>query len=448
MSAAGESSSSVATHENADENVDGLILKIYTKIAHDGILTTVDHIKVADSLILLQSSLQKLTPASKSSQVRLICVISSILRRIVRMDEEVANLLYSTFESPETSATISRIRRDIDDLEHTSTLVFIVSVLIDVAALGADGLHTDSNMAFDAIKHQTEISLWENLSHVSSSKRKLELPDNLQLNERNRIMIEEVADRPYHDTEQSSSWSTNLSTPGNLSKSALRAAGTILSNQGGAFEEIERLGKIFASSANEQLMATLLFSPNDFQSLAREINADEKSDFLDSILSAGESESGQSVLRDLIISFLLPTEVVGKRRTLLLSRESAALCSKKTPWISSLAYEAAMQGCEYVYKKSNSDLKKTAALLAGLSVLTTKGTDDAIRKATAFSGLVQLPFLRTAAPQNNKKRIILIASTRKWAVYSLSKSGKPIIEMSQAGLAGLESAILSLRDVL
>ena len=91
-------------------------------------------------------------------------------------------------------------------------------------------------------------------------------------------------------------------------------------------------------------------------------------------------------------------------------------------------------------------MKRVCALLAGIAMLTTTGTDDTIRKATAFNGLVQLPFLETVPPaKRTQARLALVPTTRSWALYSLSASGKPIVEISQRGFDGLVMAVVCFR---
>ena len=175
-------------------------------------------------------------------------------------------------------------------------------------------------------------------------------------------------------------------------------------------------------------------------------NADEQ--ILASIVAAGESESGQACLRDLMVSFLAPKHVVGTRRTLLLSREVSENVAVEFPCIASMAHETAMQGAEAIWSSSQSELKKACALLAGLAMLITTGTgDDKIRRAVAFGGLVQLPFLECPLPQYTPsarphKLIALVPSTRSWVVYQTSSSGKPVVWLSKRGLDGLCHALL------
>ena len=229
----------------------------------------------------------------------------------------------------------------------------------------------------------------------------------------------------------------------------VRASGPLLAEGGvHAMEELKSLARIFAESTAAQMSVQMLKSERDFVTLNSR-NAGARCHGASNpllIVSAAESESGQSVLRDLFLSFLLPKKVVGKRRTLLMSRETATQATKEYPWVAALAHEVAMSGAEHLWEHSKSELRRMCALLTGIAVLTTTGTDDTIRKATAFNGLVQLPFLETPPPPRKRPRLALIPTTRSWCLYTLSSAGKPVVEVSQRGLEGLVTAVLLFKD--
>jgi hypothetical protein len=151
----------------------------------------------------------------------------------------------------------------------------------------------------------------------------------------------------------------------------------------------------------------------------------------------------------MVLSFLAPQRVIGQRRTLLLPRDTADAINRDHPWLASIAHGTAMFGAEHVFRHSRSELKKMCALLSGIALLTTKGTDDAPRKATAFGGLVQLPFLDTPPPERRtQQRIALVPTTRSFVLYALEANGQPVVDVSRAGLEGLVLCALALRERL
>jgi hypothetical protein len=429
---------------------DSFVKTVYKHLAHDGEISSSEHITAVDALCKLQGVASRATEVNRQTQIKLICVITSLARRFVRLEDQVARMLYYD-DDPDAAianaAKIEHVRGEIIDFERTATLVFIVIVMLDVVALG--GSPVDSEVPYASLDEAMDRSLWEEL--CKHSKRKIEPPEDLQLNEKMRLLMEDLSDRPFLVSEESHSWSTVLMQPGLLANAAVRASGSLLRSPGiETMDELRSLSKTFAEATSAQMSAQLLKSERDFMTLSsrrvQSLGSTEREQALNSIVSSAESESGQSVLRDIFLSFLLPKKVVGKRRTLLMSRETAAKASKEYPWASALAHEAAMAGAEHLWEHSKSELRRVCALLTGIAMLTTNGTDDTVRKATAFGGLVQLPFLETQPPKRTRPRLALVPTTRSWCLYTLSSNGKPVVEVSQRGIEGLVTAVLLFRD--
>ena len=135
---------------------------------------------------------------------------------------------------------------------------------------------------------------------------------------------------------------------------------------------------------------------------------------------------------------------MGVRRTLALSRETSERTTSEFPLIADAAHRAAMQGANYLWENSNSQLLRMCALLSGVAILTTRSHKDVVRKATAFDGRVELPFLETTPPPPSQKRMALVSTTRSFSVYTLSR-GQPVVELSCAGLQGLILAVLAMK---
>lgn len=442
------SEASIASYVQGSE--DQLVKKVYLKLAHENEIGSSEHIAAVDALCALQTVLARKAEPNRQSQIRLICVVSSLARRLVRIEDQIARLLHYAADAEaaiENAPKINHLRVESVDFERTTTLVFVIIVMLDIHALG--GTPVDSEAPLSSLDEAIDRSLWSELCR--HSKRRIEPPEDLQYNEKQRLITEELSDRPFVLNEDSSSWSAVLLQPGVLANAAVRSAGSLIAEGGvHAMEELKSLAKIFAESTAAQMSVEMLKSDRDFLTLAsrrvQELPATEREQSLFSIVSAAESESGQSVLRDLFLSFLLPKKVVGKRRTLLMSRETATQATKEYPWVAALAHEVAMGGSEHLWEHSKSELRRMCALLTGIAVLTTKGTDDTIRKATAFNGLVQLPFLETPPPPRTRPRLALVTSTRTWCLYTLSSSGKPAVEVSQRGLEGLVTAVLLFKN--
>ena len=166
-----------------------------------------------------------------------------------------------------------------------------------------------------------------------------------------------------------------------------------------------------------------------------------QSEKLASLVSAAESEAGQVVLRDIILSFKLPLSVVGSRRTLLLPREANQIATKTYTNTLNAAHDAAMRGAEWSWKTDTDPIHKVSAVLAGLAVIISK-TPDSVRKGDAFGRLVNLPFIETLPPPNGVVRLALIPATRAWVVYKIDSDGSPKVQASKAGFDGFCENVL------
>ena len=153
------------------------------------------------------------------------------------------------------------------------------------------------------------------------------------------------------------------------------------------------------------------------------------------------------VMRDMILSFLLPSSVVGVRRTLLLPRAVATKATLEYTDVVQFAHETAMEGLEWTWEHSEDPLKLTCALLTALACLTTTEGEDPIRKADAFGGRVGLPFLHTSTPQENKSRVSLVPESKRWVLFRMS-NGDPIVQVSVEGLEGAKLALVGLSESL
>ena len=106
-----------------------------------------------------------------------------------------------------------------------------------------------------------------------------------------------------------------------------------------------------------------------------------------------------------------------------------------------------MEGLEWTWEHSKHPLKLTCALLTAIACLTTREGDDPIRKADAFSGLVNLHFLNTSNVPQKKMRVALVPESRRWVLFSMEK-GAPVIQSSVEGLEGAMIALVGLSETL
>lgn len=366
-------------------------------------LPVADHKAAGEAMAVLKEQLLDGQILDEASKMCLTCAGIAIGKRIA-----------SEIEMP--SAT--------EQLRTTMALLFVLVVLASGEAPVPSGAAAGSSS--DHMEVDDEI---KSLLHVWNSHS--------------------IADLLYAtSTSATSSWTDDLVEPGALCRATLSEAMTK-----GADMDITDIsilgGTFFRSSASA--MATALFnscSPpgDDFLTLGTvgflsKAN-DNKSEKLSAIADIAESEAGQSVLRDIILSFTLPRHVVGVRRTCLLTREANAKATAEYSEILNVAHEAAMRGAQWCWNEDENEVHKMGALLAGCAVLLARG-QQSIRKDDAFEGRVDFSFLETRPPASGVPRMALLEATAEWVVYSTdAKSGKPIVQLRAEGFEGLCQAAL------
>jgi len=372
-------------------------------------LPVADHKAATEAMAVLKEQLLDGQVLDEGSKMCLTCSGIALVRRIA-----------TDMELPEAQG----------QMRTTLALLFVLVVLSSGeapvpsgAAPGGSSSSSDGPMDVDMGVQKTLLEVWNNHS---------------------------VADLLYATTEAATnSWAEELQQPGVLCRVSLAEAMARGGEMG--IDDIAQLGRTFFR-ASASAMATALFnacSPpgDDFLTLgAASFLAkanDNKSEKLSAIADVAESEAGQTVMRDLILSFTLPRKVVGVRRTCLLTREANAKATAEYSEILNVAHEAAMRGAQWTWAEDSNEVHKMGALVAGIAVLLARG-QQSIRKDDAFEGRVDLPFLETRPPEPGVARLALLEESAEWIVYAVSpQTGKPVVQLRAAGFEGLCQAALS-----
>ena len=198
----------------------------------------------------------------------------------------------------------------------------------------------------------------------------------------------------------------------------------------------------FDASARNDATSFLTLGTANF---LMEANRDTNQRRLAALVSSAESEVGQSVLRDLILSFTLPPWLLQRRRQVLLSRAANSNASQHFMSAVNAAHEAAMRGAEWTWEQDENEVHKMCALLAGLCmIITGRGGKDSVRKNDAFHGRVQLPFLHTRAPPAGTPRLSYVDHMDTWIVYAVDNATTPTVDLKHCGFDGFCMCVLHL----
>jgi len=261
--------------------------------------------------------------------------------------------------------------------------------------------------------------------------------------------------------QSSSSWDTTLRSDEAVSNAALKEARYVKDES--AMQQMGMLSDVFLRTSASAMMNSLI--NNAARPSRRSTNEDPLSfltldtigilnasndmqyEKLMALADAAESEAGQAILRDMILSFKLPTKAVGVRKCVCLTREANAFATKQYPEILNGAHEAAMRGAIWSFESDPDPIHKMSALLSGLALVIPKQKDD-IRKGCAFGGRVVLPFIDTPPIAPSISRLGLVSDTGDWAVYTTDKIGTPKVTFKKTGYTGLCECVLLLSKSL
>jgi len=203
----------------------------------------------------------------------------------------------------------------------------------------------------------------------------------------------------------------------------------------GTADDLRSFARAFFLSSAAILQTRCLASEDDFLSLS--MHSPGGSVSVESVVAAADSEAGQVVLRDMFLSFVLPMTLVGVRSHLLVTREAAHAATQSHPVATRDGHGVAMQGAVSVWESSGCDTKKTAAVLAGLACLLTRGGSDPIRKGHPFGGRVILPFIDPVPPpEGGAARVSLNPWENRWTLFRI-RAQTPEVLASGVGLEGL-----------
>ena len=202
------------------------------------------------------------------------------------------------------------------------------------------------------------------------------------------------------------------------------------------------MGKLLeAADEEEEDDDDAMFCSLSVGKMLEEANPEMQEKRLRGIVDGADSEVGQQVLRDLILSFLLPRELLGARKTLLLPREASKRAGVEHGMLLSQAHDAAMRGAPWSFSDDPEKVHRICALLSGLAMLQlAKAKQADVRTAVPFDGMVQIGFLELQ-PSTHKKKLVYDEEIDTWRVYSRD----PLtIHARGAGLEGLKTCILEL----
>ena len=372
-------------------------------------LSLMAHLSVGRTLCRLRDAIANGEEVNQKAAMALLCCGISLYRRHTLGDKEE--------EDEDTEENTALIKR-------STVLIFVLLAAIEASR----GDRLDLDRAREVVAAANAATLANVLKVPNRRKRK--------------ATDDEVPDPEEADAAEE--WARVLTvSSGELTLSVLQFVSHSIGKSDAT--DHETLADLFFRNSAACMAHKMLLKggSGDFVSLkAAASNPIPREKRLLALAQAGESEAGQQILRDMLLSFLLPSSIVGVRRHLLMSRAASTAAGVDHADVVNTGHSVAMAGSEFIWQHSKDELERACALLTGVAILTTRGGDDPIRKKDAFVGRISLPFFETTPPLPGVKRLALIPDQKRWVLYKIGKDGAPSVMCNLRGFEGLCDCLL------
>jgi len=376
MSQAGSSrsgASSSKTHKGKrPQSAEELIGKLHTALGHDGPLSLTDHLSAGRKLCRLRDRLAHGERPPPKAFIALLCTGISVHRRWAVGESAGAGtggdeMLSTQGNGPKDEAAERRALDGARELVRvTAVRIFSLLCMVELdkrmtqLERGLDALDIDGESR-KAVTAAGMGSLWEVIKDpppiVKRARRVLgslsesdaqpvgdeeeeeedeqdEDPERYEREDRpsNGNAPERTAEAEAEAAERRRSaraWERALRvSSAEVARHALRIGSCCLDDE--SWAALDGIMPLFFRNSAFNMAESLLMPDGDadFASLSvakamAEMGIEQRDKKLLSIAQAGESEAGQQVVRDMMLSFLLPASHVGVRRTLLLTRAAS-----------------------------------------------------------------------------------------------------------------------------
>jgi len=323
------SSSSTKSASGRALGGDDLVVKLHKRanIAPNTQFSLTAHLSAGRVLVALRDVLLAGGELSKRSKLMLICTGIAMRRR------HAANEVVVDADGPSADAAVLQDQETSRALlMETAQLIFSLLCMIERRERG-----DEAGSAREVVNSVNAQCLWDVLK-PPVRKRPREEEEQQEGGE-----AEGGGGGGEEGAEGASrSWAEVMRTStAEIAEHALRIGAATLA--GKQPEDTALMSLYFRSAAASMAEAMLLKSHTDFVSLGlnhgdMSVSREKK---LLAVAQAAESEMGQSILRDLVLSFLLPASVIGVRRGLLLSRAASTEAGVDHPIAVARAHDTA-----------------------------------------------------------------------------------------------------------
>ena len=316
-----------------------LVARAHTKLSHAAPLSLTDHLKAAKALSGVRDRLATGEALDAKSRMLLLCTGVACYRRWSVGDADGPSASATTSGAADEAAQVKESEEAKKLVGETMSRIFVLICASERQRRSADERVGVVEAARATVDAADQSSVW---SRMAPSRKRPRPEDG----DGGGGGGSEDEDAGGEDDEEPSWERVMRPTTGEIARHALVLG--LEGLEGAAFETLDDLARLFFRSAGNDMTETLLMPSGDENvvslSIARpmaERSEAERTKRLSALAMAAESEAGQSVIRDILLSFLLPSSHVGVRRTLLLTRASSTRAGVDFPELVARAHEVA-----------------------------------------------------------------------------------------------------------
>ena len=350
-----------------------LVARAHAKLSHAAPLSLTDHLKAAKALLAVRDRLAADEALDAKARMLLLCTGVACYRRWSVGDADGPSATSATSATTSSAADEAAQVKESEEVKELvgETMTRIFALICASERQRQSSARADERVgvveaAREAVAAADQCALWSRIA--PSRKRPRPHPED---GDGGGGGGGEHEDAGGEDDEEPSWEDVMRPTTGEIARHALVLGMEAL--EGAAFATLDDLSQLFFRSAGSDMTETLLMPGGDENvvslSIARpmaERSDAERAKRLAALAMAAESEAGQSarllsfepalphaarrtpharislqVIRDILLSFLLPSSHVGVRRTLLLTRASSTRAGVDFPELVARAHEVA-----------------------------------------------------------------------------------------------------------
>lgn len=312
--------------------VDDLVERLYSKVGHDSSLSLTDHVAAGRILCRLRDHLTSSILPTQRSTVKLIACGTALHRRFAVGECGSVDIGVANVDDQQQQEDLDESR---ELVRATASRLFVLLCVVETerrtmqirSGMKCTDMEGESRRAVETM---SKTSVWDALCEPSA------------LHKRQRTGTDEDTQVDSHHQREP----VVCVSSAEIARYSLCIGASCLSDE--SWQALDHIMPLFFRHSAFNMAESLLMPEGNVDHLSlgtatllSDMTPEHREKKLLAIVQAGESEAGQQVTRDLVLSFLLPSAHVGVRRTLLLTRSASTQAGVDHPTLVSRAHDVA-----------------------------------------------------------------------------------------------------------